>query len=75
MNDIKFDIPVELLCPQCKQKSLVTDDEGPEPKDGSLVYCKSCGAKVGLWSEVREAVLKSKAEQIRKKLEDMGPLF
>jgi uncharacterized protein YbaR (Trm112 family) len=60
MNDIKFDIPVELLCPQCKQKSLVTDDEGPEPKDGSLVYCKSCG---------------SKAEQIRKKLEDMGPLF
>jgi DNA-directed RNA polymerase subunit RPC12/RpoP len=72
VSDIKIDIPVEIRCAKCGQKSL-----SPETmQDDSPVTCSNCEAQIGSWGDVKKAALQSVVEQIKKKLkDDFGDAF
>jgi DNA-directed RNA polymerase subunit RPC12/RpoP len=66
VSDIKIDIPVEIRCAKCGQKSLSTETM----QDNSPVTCSNCGAQIGRWSDVKKAALESATEQLKRKFKD-----
>jgi DNA-directed RNA polymerase subunit RPC12/RpoP len=65
-----MNIPVELRCGKCGQKTLEASGEGETPADNAEVTCTSCGNRIGTWAEVREHALQQSTEQIKKQLAD-----
>ncbi|PYT79599.1 MAG: hypothetical protein DMG41_38480 [Acidobacteria bacterium] len=72
MSNTNVDIPVEIHCAKCGEKSLSTETM----QDDSPVTCSNCGARIGCWGDVKKAALQSVAKQIKKKLkDDFGDAF
>ena len=66
MSNTNVDIPVEIHCAKCGEKSLSTETM----QDDSPVTCSNCRAQIGPWGDVKKAALESATEQLKQKLKD-----
>jgi hypothetical protein len=65
-------IPIALRCVNCGSKALVAE---PDLADDSIVRCTDCETEIGRWSNVQKQALESSAEEIKKRLKDIGDGF